>query len=68
MAERERPGPGDPDPRRARTGRGLDFLNSALPEFRRIHEMAVDHAHEKIQLLAIDISTMLFATIAPIPS
>ena len=68
LAERECPGPGEPDPRLARVGMGLDFLNSALPEFRRMHEMTVDHAHEEIQLLAIDISTMLFETIAPIPS
>jgi len=68
LAERELPGPGEPDPRLARTGMGLDFLNSALPEFRRMHEMTVAHAHEEIQLLAIDISTMLFETIAPIPS
>lgn len=51
-----------------RTGLGLDFLNSALPEFRWMHQMTVHHAHEEIQLVAIDISTMLFETIAPIPS
>jgi len=68
LADRERPGPGEPDPRLARTGMGLDFLNSALPEFRRMHEMTVDHAHEEIQLLAIDFSTMLFETVAPIPT
>ena len=68
LAERERPGHGEPDPRLARTAMGLEFLNSALPEFRRMHEMTVDHAHEEIQLLAIDVSTMLFETTAPIPS
>ena len=30
--------------------------------------MTVDHVHEEIQLLAIDFSTMLFETIAPMPS
>ncbi len=33
-----------------------------------MHEMTTDHVHEEIQLLAIDISTMLFETIAPIPA
>jgi hypothetical protein len=56
------------DPRRARTDVALDFLNIAMPEFSRMHEMTVDHVHEEIQLLAIDVSTMLFETIAPMPS
>jgi hypothetical protein len=43
-------------------------LNAALPYFNRMHEMTVDHVHEEIQLLAIDISTMLFETIAPMPT
>ncbi len=32
-----------------------------------MHEMTVDHVHEEIQLLAIDFSTMLFETTAPLP-
>jgi hypothetical protein len=68
LADEERPAPGEPDPRRARMAMGLDFLNAALPEFRRMHEMTVDHAHEEIQLLAIDVSSMLFETVAPMPS
>ena len=44
------------------------FLDVAMPEFKRMHEMTVDHVHEEIQLLAIDFSTMLFETIAPIPA
>jgi PAS domain-containing protein len=39
-----------------------------MPEFKRMHEMTVDHVHEEIQLLAVDISSMLFETIAPMPS
>jgi len=68
LSDRERPAPGDPDPRRARTELSLSVVDSALPEFRRMHEMTTDHVHEEIQLLAIDISTMLFETIAPIPT
>jgi hypothetical protein len=59
---------GEPDPRRARTETAVSFVNSAMPEFKRMHEMTVDHVHEEIQLLAIDISSMLFETIAPMPT
>jgi hypothetical protein len=67
-AEGEQQPGGDPDPRRERTEAGLAFLDLAMPEFKRMHEMTVDHVHEEIQLLAIDFSTMLFETIAPIPT
>jgi hypothetical protein len=33
-----------------------------------MHEMTTDHVHEEIQLLAIDFSTMLFETMALLPS
>ena len=39
-----------------------------MPLFVRMHEMTPDHAHEEIQLLAIDMSSMLFETMAPMPS
>jgi hypothetical protein len=58
----------DPDPRLARTETALDFLNQALPLFRRMHEMTTWHVHEEIQLLAIAGSTMLFETMAEMPS
>jgi hypothetical protein len=67
LAERERPGPGQPDPRLERTAVALGFLDIALPYFNRMHEMTVEHAHEEIQLLAIDFSSMLFDTTAPMP-
>ncbi len=68
LADDERPAPGVPDPRLARTAFALDVLNDALPYFNRMHEMTVDHVHEEIQLLAIDISTMLFETQALLPT
>ena len=68
LAERERPAPGAPDPRRERTEVALSFLDAALPYFKRMHEMTVEHTHEEIQLLAIDFSTMLFETTAPMPT
>jgi hypothetical protein len=46
----------------------VDLINTAMPYFRRLHEMTVDHVHEEIQLLAVDISTMLFETTALMPS
>jgi hypothetical protein len=68
LAEAERPAAGNPDPRLARTEMALSFLNAALPYFNRMHEMTVDHTHEEIQLLAIDFSSMLFETTAPMPT
>ncbi|MBP3081582.1 sulfotransferase family protein [Mycolicibacterium fortuitum] len=64
------PGPGEdtPQPRRDRCGAGLDLVNTSLPEFRRMHDMTVEHAHEEIQLLANDISGMLFETTYYVPS
>jgi hypothetical protein len=68
LADRERPTAGESDPRRERTAMALSFLDVAMPYFNRMHEMTVDHAHEEIQLLAIDFSTMLFETTAPMPT
>jgi hypothetical protein len=68
LPDDQRPAPGEPDPRLARTEAALDFINSAMPYFKRMHEMTVDHVHEEIQLLAIDFSTMLFETTAAMPS
>jgi Sulfotransferase family len=68
LAEGERPPPGGEDPRRERTEQALWFVEAVMPYFKRMHEMTVDHVHEEIQLLAIDFSTMLFETIAPMPS
>lgn len=68
LAEREHPAPGDPDPRLARTAATLEFIDVVMPEFRRMHEMTVDHAHEEIQLLAMDVSSMLLETNTLVPS
>jgi hypothetical protein len=63
------PRPGEEvDGRRERTELALGFLGRALPYFERMHEMTVDHVHEEIQLLALDLSTMLFETMAVMPS
>jgi hypothetical protein len=61
-------GEGEPDPRRARTEQALWLIDAAMPHFKRMHEMTVDHVHEEIQLLAVDFSSMLFETIAPMPT
>jgi hypothetical protein len=68
LAESERPAPGEPDPRLARTAFALDIVDQALPYFKRMHEMTPEHVHEEIQLLALDISTMFFETQALLPS
>ena len=68
LCDAERPSPGEPDPRMARTAFALDVVHGALPYFKRMHDMTVEHAHEEIQLLAMDFSSMLFETMASIPS
>jgi hypothetical protein len=68
LADAERPPPGEPDPRRVRTAAALDVMHRALPYFERMHEMTVDHVHEEIALLAVDVSTMFFETRALSPS
>jgi hypothetical protein len=67
-AERAAVAAGAPDPRWERCEVGLTILNDALPYFKRMHEMTVDHVHEEIQLLGIAGSSMLFETMGIMPS
>lgn len=63
------PAPGeDEQARRDRCTTGLELVDASMPEFKRMHDMTVDHAHEEIQLLANDISGMLFETTYYLPS
>jgi hypothetical protein len=59
---------GAPDPRRERTAAAVELVDTCMPLFRRMHEMTVDHAHEEIQLLALDVSGMFWETTALMPS
>jgi hypothetical protein len=68
LAPSEQPVAGEPDPRFASTEVALDMLGAAAPLFERMHEMTVEHVHEEIQLLAIDLSSMLFETMAVMPT
>ena len=45
----------------------VGVVNMVMPHFALMHEMTTDHVHEEIQLLANDISTMLFETLAEVP-
>jgi hypothetical protein len=56
------------DPRLARTEAGLQIMDMIMPDFNRMHEMTTWHVHEEIQILAIDFSTMMFETMAPMPT
>jgi Sulfotransferase family len=64
------PPPGETgiEPRRERASMGIELVNAAMPHFAAMHEMTADHAHEEIQLLALTFSTMLFETLAPMPT
>jgi hypothetical protein len=56
------------DPRIERTEQAVWFMNAAMPLFPLMHEITPWHAHEEIQLLAMDFSTMLFESMAHLPS
>jgi len=68
LLDEELPRGGAPDPRRARCDQAIWFVNESMPHFVRMHEMTTDHVHEEIQLLALDVSTMLFETMGLLPS
>jgi hypothetical protein len=57
----------EPDPRRARMDAAVEFMNASMPHFTLMHEMTTEHVHEEIQLLANDVSTMLFETLGHVP-
>lgn len=57
----------EPDPRRARMDVAVGLINTVMPYFPLMHEMTTEHVHEEIQLLANDLSTMLFETLADVP-
>lgn len=58
----------EPDPRRTRMDVAVSVINMVMPHFALMHEMTTDHVHEEIQLLANDFSTMLFETLAHVPT
>lgn len=57
----------EPDPRRTRMDVAVEFMNLVMPHFALMHEMTTDHAHEEIQLLANDFSSMLMETVSHVP-
>jgi hypothetical protein len=57
----------EPDPRRTRMEVAVGVVNTVMPYFPLMHEMTADHANEEIYLLANDVSTMLFETLAEVP-
>ncbi len=68
LARSQQPAPGEPDPRVASAQVAVDMIDAAMPLFERMHAMTADHSHEEIQLLAIDFSSMLFETMALMPT
>lgn len=57
----------EPDPRIARMDMAVEMMDILMPHFALMHEMTTYHAHEEIQLLANDFSTMLMDTLAHVP-
>lgn len=56
-----------PDPRITRMDTAVQVMDTLMPHFALMHEMTTEHAHEEIQLLANDFSTMLMETLAHVP-
>jgi hypothetical protein len=61
------PTPGRPDPRIKRCKQTMRLLTSVMPLYPLMHEMACDLPQEEIQLLAVDLSTMLFEWTSHVP-
>lgn len=61
--ESEKPASGETDPRMARAAEGIALRDSVMPHFNAMHEMTVDHVHEEIHLLGIDLSTVFMETL-----
>lgn len=61
-------GPDGVDPRVTRCDESLAMLTETLPYFPRMYDIGTHNAHEEINLLAIDFSTMYFDTMAPMPT
>lgn len=56
----QQPLPGQHDPRIKRSQQNLRLINSMMPLYPLMHDMAYDLPQEEIQLLAVDFSTTLF--------
>ncbi|HSW15127.1 MAG TPA: sulfotransferase [Solimonas sp.] len=67
IADSERPAEGKKDPRIGRASQACSFIDGLMPNFKRMHEMTWDHAHEEIQLMALDIAGMFFETMTQVP-
>jgi hypothetical protein len=56
------------DGRVERTAGNLEFINAALPYFKRMHDMTPQHVHEEIDLIGMDMSGMTIETMTPMPT
>ena len=61
------PTPGRPDPRIKQCQPTMRLLTYVMPLYPLMHEMACDLPHEETQLLAVDLSTMLFEWTSYVP-
>ncbi len=59
--------PGQRDRRIARAAAAIAVLNRAMPLFPAMHEITAEGPHEEIQLLAVELSTMLFEASYDVP-
>ncbi len=62
----EEPAAGGEDPRILRSRQGIAMQDDVIPLFKLMFNLQAERAHEEIDLLAIDFSTMFFETLAPL--
>lgn len=63
----ERPGPDGVDPRLARCRREYEMFGQVAPLLKNMHDMAPEHAHEEIELQAMDFASYLPEWLAVLP-
>jgi len=63
----ETPGPGEDDPRLVRCREGYAQQDALMPLLKNMHDMAPEHVHEEIEVMALDFASYELEWIATVP-
>ncbi len=63
----ETPGPGEDDPRLLRCREGYAQQDALMPLLKNMHDMAPEHVHEEIEVMALDFASYELEWIATVP-
>jgi hypothetical protein len=64
---KDRPKPGEPDPRIARCEKTIAFMHDVMPLFPAMHEFEAEVPHEEVQLQMHDFATALYESMLVAP-